>query len=217
MRTPCLQRVEKFQNTVTGLIQWSPRAVERLRDEQGWSRHDSLQSREEGNSQNSLNYAFLWMTFPRSMTVKYPGLTLDAWRERVDNKVRKAHNLLWPSKRACGVRWDLSRRVVYWLWFQSLGRPSLLHPWSGVLDVNQHQLSKVQRLVCLGITEVMREGEVGAKTLVRCLYVSIVRPSIDFASLVCWPGCETDMFRHQLNGLRALGLRKRCAPLPPMQ
>jgi hypothetical protein len=158
------------------------------------------------------------MTLPRSMTVKYLGLILDAWRERVDNKVMKARHLLWPCKRSCGVRSDLTRRVVYWLWFQSLGRPSLLHPWSGGLATKQQRkASTKQSSAACVLTEAMRRVRCGLRPkVVRWLYATFFRPSIDFASQVCWPGCETDMVRHQQNGLRALGLRKRCAPLPPM-
>jgi hypothetical protein len=82
------------------------------------------------------------------MTVKYLGVILDAqltWREHMDTKVRKARNLLWACKRACGVRWGLRPRVVHWL------------------------------------------------------YVSIVRPSITFVSLVWWPGCETASAKQQLS------------------
>jgi hypothetical protein len=73
-------------------------------------------------------------------SVKYLGVILNSqltWRQHVDVKVRKAHNLLWAFRRAYGVTWGLRPRVVHWL------------------------------------------------------YVSIIRPSTTFASLVWWPGCQT--------------------------
>jgi hypothetical protein len=84
----------------------------------------------------------------------------------VDNKLRNAHNLLWPCQRACVVRWDLRSRVVYWLWFQSLGRPSLLHPWSGGLPVkHQGKASTKQSSAACVLRDYGSDawGEVGAK------------------------------------------------------
>jgi hypothetical protein len=83
---------------------------------------------------------FFGMTLCCSMSVKYLVVVLDSrltWREHMDVKVRKAHNLFWACRRAYGVAWGLRPRVVQWL------------------------------------------------------YISIIRPSITFASLVWWPGCQT--------------------------
>jgi hypothetical protein len=49
------------------------------------------------------------------MLVKYLGVILDSqltWRENVDVKVRKAHNLLWACRRVYGVMCGL----VHWLY-----------------------------------------------------------------------------------------------------
>ena len=49
---------------------------------------------------------FFGVTLCRSMSVKYHGVVLDSrltWREHVDVKVRKAHNLLWACRKAYGV------------------------------------------------------------------------------------------------------------------
>lgn len=49
------------------------------------------------------------------MSFKYFRVVLDSqltWREHVDVKVRRAHNLLW----ACGAMWGLRLKVVYWLY-----------------------------------------------------------------------------------------------------
>ena len=56
------------------------------------------------------------MILHHSMLVKYLGVILDSWltwREHVDVKVRKAHNLLWACRRAYGVTWGLGPRVVH--------------------------------------------------------------------------------------------------------
>jgi hypothetical protein len=81
------------------------------------------------------------------MSVKYLSVVLDSWlmwREHVDVKVRKAHNLLWACRRAFGVTWGLT-------------------PW---------------------------------------LYISIIRPSITFASLVWWPDCQRASAKKKLRSVQ---------------
>jgi hypothetical protein len=88
------------------------------------------------------------LSFSRS--VKYLRVILESrltWREHVDFKMRKAHNLLWACRRACRVRWDLTPKVVHWL------------------------------------------------------YIAFVWPSISFASLVWWPGCQTASARTRLSSI----------------
>jgi hypothetical protein len=88
-------------------------------------------------------------TLQSSGSTKNLGVILDArltWKEYVETKVRKAHNMMW----ACGGRWGLRHRVVYWL------------------------------------------------------YVSIIKPSITYASLVWWPGCETARAKQQLSTIQRL-------------
>jgi hypothetical protein len=44
------------------------------------------------------------------MSVKYLGVVLDSrltWREQVDVKLMKAHNVLWAWRMACGAAWGL--------------------------------------------------------------------------------------------------------------
>jgi len=56
------------------------------------------------NSRGSLNHSFLELSL--SGSVKYLGVILDSrltWREHVEVKVRKAHNLLWACRRVCGM------------------------------------------------------------------------------------------------------------------
>jgi hypothetical protein len=62
-----------------------------------------------------------------SMSVKYLGVVLECrltWREHVDVKVRKAHNLLWACRWACDAMWGLRPKVVHWL-YVSVIRPSI--------------------------------------------------------------------------------------------
>jgi hypothetical protein len=58
---------------------------------------------------------FFGVTLNLSWSVKYLGVILDSrltWREHVEVKVRKAHNLFWAYRRACGVGWGLRPKVV---------------------------------------------------------------------------------------------------------
>jgi len=78
----------------------------------------------------------------------------------VDVKVRRAHNLLWPCRRAYGVTWGLRPRVAHWLHVSTI-RPSITFAslvwWPGSQTASaQKKLSRVQRLACLGITGAMR-------------------------------------------------------------
>ena len=59
---------------------------------------------------------FFGITLRRFMSVNYLGAVLDSrltWREHVDVKVRKDHSLLWVCRRACGVTWGLSPKMVH--------------------------------------------------------------------------------------------------------
>jgi len=59
---------------------------------------------------------FLGITVLRSMLVKCLWVAQDSWLtwwEHVDVKVRKAHNLLWACRRACGATWGLRPKVVH--------------------------------------------------------------------------------------------------------
>ena len=76
--------------------------------------------------------------------------------------MRKAHNLLW----ACGASWGLGPKVVIWL-YVSVIRPSIsfvsLVWWPGSQTASAKKiLSRVQRLVCLGIMGVIRTSSTGA-------------------------------------------------------
>jgi hypothetical protein len=82
------------------------------------------------------------------------------WREHVDAKVRKVRNMMWACKRACGGRWGLRPRVVYWFYVTDV-RPSITYAslvwWPGSETARaKQQLSRIRRPACLGITGAMR-------------------------------------------------------------
>jgi hypothetical protein len=72
---------------------------------------------------------FIGVILIRSVSFKYPRVALDSrltWREHVDVKERKAHNLLWVCRNACCATWGTRPKggpLVL-----RLGRPSLQHP-----------------------------------------------------------------------------------------
>jgi hypothetical protein len=73
------------------------------------------------------------------------------WKEHIEAKVRKARNMMWACRRACGRRWGLKPRVVHWL-FTSVVRPFITYAslvwWPGC------EMARAKQL-CLGITGAM--------------------------------------------------------------
>ena len=148
----CLLVVGKFPNTLSGLIQWALRTVEEWCEGLGLSVNPDKTGLVAFTRKRKLPGFFEPHLFGkilrRSMSVKYLGVILDSrltWKEHVDVKVKKAHNLMWACRRAYGVTWGLKPRVVYWL------------------------------------------------------YVAIVRPTVTFACLVWWPGCESASAKRKLS------------------
>jgi hypothetical protein len=130
-------------------------------------------------------------TLHRCMSVKYLGVILDSrliWKEHVDVKVKKAHNLMWACRRACGVVWGLRPKEVYWLYIAII-RPTVTFAslvwWAGCQTTSaKRKLSKVQRLACLGITGAM-----------------CTTPTNAVEALICLPHCSW-WFRARLGQLR---------------
>ena len=59
---------------------------------------------------------FFGVTLRCCVLVKYLKVVLDSWltwREHVDIKVMKAHNLMWVCRRVCGATWGLRPKVVH--------------------------------------------------------------------------------------------------------
>jgi hypothetical protein len=172
--------VGKFPNTVSGLIQWALHTVEIWCDELGllvtpdktglvaFTRRRKL----PGFSEPRL----FGMTLHRSMSVIYLGVVLDSqltWREHMDVKVRKAHNLLWTCRRAYGVTWSLRPRVALWL-YVSIIRPTITFAslvwWPGCQTAStKKKLSRFQRLACLGIMGAMHSTPTNAVEAFICL------------------------------------------------
>jgi len=106
----CLLAVGKFPNTVSGPTQWALHTVEMWCNEFGLSVNPDKTGPVAFTSRRKLQEFYeprlFGMTLHRSMSVKYLGVILDSrltWREHMDVKVRKAHNLLWACRRAYGV------------------------------------------------------------------------------------------------------------------
>ena len=79
--------------------------------------------------------------------------------EHVNIKVKKARNLFCACRRAYGATWGLKPKVVSWL-YVSIIRPSITFAslvwWPGCQMASaKNRLSRMQRLVCLGITGAM--------------------------------------------------------------
>lgn len=53
------------------------------------------------------------------MSVKYLRVVLYSWLiwgEHVNNKVKKAYNLLWACRKDYGTTWGMRPKVVYWFY-----------------------------------------------------------------------------------------------------
>ena len=133
----CLVALGTFPNTVSGFMQWALHTTETWCDEGGLLVNpDKIEKK---------NPWFLWITIlgvslSCSMSVKYLVVVLDSrltWMEHVDVKVRKVHNLLWACRMACGAAWGLRPKWSIGCTCLSFGRPSLLHPYFGVLSLRR--------------------------------------------------------------------------------
>jgi hypothetical protein len=118
----CLLAVGKFPNTVSRLIQWALYTVETRCDKLGLSVNPDKTGLVAFTRRRKLLGFFepclFGMTLHCSMLVKYLKVILDSrvtWREHVDVKVRKAHNVLWACRSAYGVTWGLRPKVVCWI------------------------------------------------------------------------------------------------------
>ena len=79
--------------------------------------------------------------------------------------MKKAQNLMWACRRACGATWGLELRVVHWL-YVVIVRPSITSAsvlWPGC------QTARIQRLACLGITGAMDTTSTSVVEALICL------------------------------------------------
>jgi hypothetical protein len=169
----CLLAVGKFPNTVSGLIQWALLSVEEWCGEHGLTVNPGKTGLVAFTRKRKLPGFFepklFGVPLQRSRSIKYLGVILDqrlTWKEHIEAKVGKARNMMWACRRACGRRWGLRPRVVYWL-YTSVIRPSLAYAflvwWLGCDTARvKHLLGTVQRLACLGIMGAMRTTPTGA-------------------------------------------------------
>ena len=176
----CLLAVGKFPNTISGLIQWALHTVELWCGKLGLSVNPdktglvafTRKRKLPGFSQPHL----FGKALHRSMSVKYLVVILDSRLTRkvhVDVKVKKAQNLMWACRRACGVTWGLKHRVGPWL-YVTIIRPSVTFAslvwWPGCQTASaKKKLSRVQRLACLGTTGAMRTTPTNAMEILICL------------------------------------------------
>jgi hypothetical protein len=106
----CLLAVGKFQNTVSGLIQWALHTAETWCAEAGLLVNPDntglIVFTRKRKFPGFFTPYFFVVTLRCCVLVKYLGLVLDSrltWRKHVHVKVRKAHNMLWACRRTCGV------------------------------------------------------------------------------------------------------------------
>jgi hypothetical protein len=200
----CLLAMGKFPNTVSGFIQWALCTVEAWCGELGLSVNPDKTGLVAFMRRRKLPGFFEPRLFGRtlqySMSVKYLGVILDSqltWRKHMDVKVRKAQNLLWACRRACGEAWGPRPRVVRWL-YVSVIWPSITFAylvwWPSCQTYSaMKKLSRIQRLACLGIKGAMHTTPTRAMKALICLpsWELVVQSEVRLAahrlwSLGCW-------------------------------
>jgi hypothetical protein len=119
----CLLALGKFQNTVSGLMEWALSTIETWCNKVGLSVNPDKTGLVAFTRKRKLQvFSEPWLfgvKLSLSGSVMYLGVILDSrliWRDHIEVKVRKAYNLLWPCNRAFGVRWGLGPKVVHWLY-----------------------------------------------------------------------------------------------------
>jgi hypothetical protein len=167
----CLLEVGKFPNTVLGLMQWALSTVAIRCSEVGLSVNPGLVAfTRKRKLQGFFEPQLSGVKLSLSGSVKYLGVILDSqmtWKEHLEVKVRKVHNLLWACRRASRMGWGLGPKLVQWLYVTivcpTISFASLVW-WPGCQTTarTKNKLSKVQRLACLGITGALRTTPTGA-------------------------------------------------------
>jgi len=115
--------VGRFPNMVSGLMQWAILTIETWCSEVRLSVNPDktglIAFTRKRKLQEFLEPQLFGVKLSLSGSVKYLGVILDSrltWREQVEVKVKKAHNLLWACRRAFGAGWGLGPKVVHWLY-----------------------------------------------------------------------------------------------------
>jgi hypothetical protein len=115
-----------------------------------------------------------------SSEVKYLGLTLDkglTWKKQLDKAISKAYKAFWTCRGTFGKTWGLKPKVVYWI-YTAVVRPIVTYAaaiwWPRVkLKTSRAELSKLQRMACLGITGAVRSAPTAAMEVLlglpRCI------------------------------------------------
>ena len=101
--------------------------------------------------------------------VKYLGVILDSklnWNQHLQKIIRKAQTTFTIVRCICGKKWGLRTSMVHWLYARVI-RPSIFYGalvwWTKVMQkTTKIQLGRIQRMVCLAITEAMRSTPTAA-------------------------------------------------------
>jgi hypothetical protein len=131
----CLLAVGKFPNTVSGLTQWALSTGEICCSEVRLSVNPDktglIAFTRKRKLQGFFEPQLSGVKLSLSGSVKYLGVILDSrlnWKEHVQVKVTKAHNLLWACRRACVLGGVWAPRWSVGSTWPSSARPSPLPP-----------------------------------------------------------------------------------------
>jgi len=130
-------------------------------------------------------------------------------------KMRKARNLLYACRRACGARWSLRPNVVHWL-HVAIIRPSISYAslvwWHGCQTADvKIKLSRIQIYACLGMTGAIRStptGDMEAFTGLPPLDLVIEREAISAAQRLWILGCSSYLYPSREHSITLTRLQK---------
>lgn len=114
--------------------------------------------------------------------VKFLGVTLDVkliFNSHLEKQTNKATRTLWACRRTFSKSWELQANMIHWV-YTAIIRPMLTYVslvwWQKIKQTSSRtRLSKLQRMVCLGITEALNTTPIAALEIMLGLsYLHVV-------------------------------------------
>lgn len=141
-----------------------------------------------------------------SNEAKYLGIILDSkltWKRNTEERRKKALNAFYTCKKTFGSRWGMRPHIIHWM-YTAIIRPILTYGalvWWHATETKSYlsNLTKVQRLACMGITGARRSTPQAAlEVILNLLPIEIHIKSIAAKSAIRLR--EAKVWKQQLYG-----------------